>query len=77
MNEALTQREFDGWREQDDEFKKDMRGFISTQTAVNLNVHGRVTSLETARQQDAIKLGIFSTVVSGVGAVLAALWRLK
>jgi hypothetical protein len=75
MEQPLSQAVFDVWKEGDERFKQDMRDHIAAQTKVNFDYHGRIVSLETFRQNDAIKLGIFSTFVSAVFGALAAMWR--
>ena len=47
----LTQREFDTWRESDDAFKAEVRGFIGIQTATNLGTEGRLTAVEVQQQK--------------------------
>ena len=51
MDTPLTQREFDTWRQEDHAFKSELRGFMTTQTTINLDVEGRVSTVE-AKQED-------------------------
>ena len=77
MDAPLTQREFDTWRAGDETFKRELRMFISTQTAINLDIEGRVSTL-AAKQDDCEALTNrratwVSTVVSAlIGALITA-----
>lgn len=73
--EPLSREVFDVWRESDAKFKEQLLSHVETQAQINIKVEGRLASLETYRQTDAVKLGIFSTVVSAIIGALAAVWR--
>lgn len=51
MTEPLTKDTFDVWRESDNQFKDEMRGFITIQTALNLATEKRMSAVET-KQED-------------------------
>lgn len=63
---ALTQREFDTWRESDTQFKATILQHIEDQGALNLKSEGRITALET-------NLGRIGTFAGWVSALVAAL----
>ena len=82
MDAPLTQREFDLWREGDDTFKHVMRGFINTQTALNLSVQGRLSTVE-AEQEECKEFtnrratwisGVVAAIIGSVGAWLATIF---
>jgi hypothetical protein len=69
--EALSQREFDLWREGDNEFKGEMRAFIAAQIKLNLGSEKRLTKLEeksdSGERRAAIITGLVSSIVGAVG----------
>ena len=72
-NEALSQREFDTWREGDTAFKQQMLEHMETQTTLNRQVEGRLSVVETQQGKSATKSATISTVVSAiVSGVVAA-----
>lgn len=75
MPEPLSREVFEVWRQADEKFKEQLQSHMETQASINLRVESRLSSLETYRQTDAVKLGIFSTVVSAIIGALAAIWR--
>lgn len=66
MSEPLSQQSFDLWREDDTAFKRRIETFIENQHRVNLNQENRTTALEEYRRRDAVRLGVFSSLVSAV-----------
>ena len=71
---ALSQREFDTWRESDETFKRQLTDYMQTQTELNLNIQGRVSGLEAHRDKSDTRTGIISSIVSAVvGAVVGAI----
>jgi len=65
-NDPLSQREFDLWREADEDFKRQMLEHVKGQGVVNLAMEKRVTTLETHREHAIISLGIFTSFVSAI-----------
>ena len=75
MDALLTQREFDSWRQEDHTFKQEIRAFITTQTAINLDIEGRVSTIHTKQdeceQTTNRRATWVSTIVSAaIGAVV-------
>jgi hypothetical protein len=74
--EALSQREFDTWRETDNEFKGEMRAFIAAQVALNLSSEKRMTRteerLDSGERRTAIITGLVSSIVGAVGGFFGA-----
>jgi hypothetical protein len=74
--EALSQREFDTWRETDNEFKGEMRAFIAAQVALNLASEKRLTRteerLDGGERRTAIITGLVSSIVGAVGGFFGA-----
>jgi ferric-dicitrate binding protein FerR (iron transport regulator) len=51
MAEALSQREFDTWRESDNEFKQEMRELLRGHAALHLATEGRLATLEANHEK--------------------------
>lgn len=63
---ALEQREFDTWRQGDEQFKREIRRYIEVQTRVNLDVEGRVSAVETSIEEMDSTHGRRTTWISSV-----------
>ena len=63
---ALSQREFDTWRESDETFKRQLTDYMQAQTELNLDVQGRVSSLEAHKGKSDIRAGTISSIVSAI-----------
>ena len=79
---ALTQREFDTWREEDAAFKIELRSHIAAQALVNLDVEGRVSTIEAnvvkAEMSGSRRTTWLSAIVSAIVSGLVGLfvgWR--
>lgn len=73
MNEPLTQREFDTWRETDSLFKQQMLAHISNQTETNFGVERRVSMLEAHKDKSNTRVSVISSLVSAVvGGIVGA-----
>ena len=70
MNGALTQREFDTWRESDAELKRQIISHMEKQTEINLNVEGRLTVVEVEQKDCRAKVSRRSTFISGIVAAI-------
>lgn len=75
---ALEQREFDTWKQGDDQFKQEIRRYIEVQTQMNLDMEGRVSKVEAKITEVSEGHGRRTTWISGVvsaivGAVVGAL----
>ena len=76
----LSQREFDTWREDDRAFKDDMRAFMESQTRLNLDYEGRLSTVEakqddcesTINRRSGMIAGLVAAVIGGFGTWLAA-----
>jgi hypothetical protein len=73
-NEPLSQREFDLWREADEEFKRAVLKHVEAQVALNLASEQRLTKLETHREHAIISLGIFTSLVAAIVGGMAGLF---
>lgn len=67
---ALTQREFDTWRETDAELKRQIISHMENQTAINLVVQGRLTAVEIEQKDCRAKVSRRSSLISGVVAAI-------
>lgn len=67
----LSQREFDTWREDDREFKGEMRQFVAAQVSVNLTNERRISTIEEKQKSNDRKVVALTTVISS--AVTSAL----
>jgi hypothetical protein len=63
---ALSQREFDTWREDDKVFKDQVLVHMAAQVTLNLATHGRVTILETNQEKCRSKMVNTTTWLSAV-----------
>lgn len=78
--EALSQREFDTWKEEHDKKMDLVVGFIATQTSLNLATERRISTVETNQEKcksQAVNRttwvsAIVSAIVGGVSG-----WLLK
>lgn len=70
--EPLSQREFDSWRKTDDEFKRRVLDHVDDQTKRNLEIEGRMTSVESGELRNK-RVSISSVVAAIITAALAAL----
>lgn len=70
MSEALTQREFDTWREEDTAFKQEIRAYISVQSEINLGVERRLSTVETQHQKDVAHVSRRTTWISSIVAAI-------
>ena len=70
MDAPLSQREFDTWRESDTTFKEDIRQFMQLQTDINLNMEGRMSSVEgnyeQLEQRAITRIGLISSFIAAV-----------
>lgn len=74
---ALEQREFDTWRRADDQFKQDMRRYLETQTAMNLDIEGRLSTVEADAKEASEGHGRRTTWISAVvSAIIGGLFAL-
>jgi hypothetical protein len=73
--EPLSREVFEVWRDEDKRFKEQLLSHVETQAQLNLRIESRLSSLETYRQTDAVKLGIFSTIVSAIIGAFVSFWR--
>jgi hypothetical protein len=73
--EPLSKDVFEEWRKHDEQFKEEVREHLRAQLVMNIDHTSRIVSLETFRQNDVIKLGIFSTFTSAVFGFVASMWR--
>lgn len=76
--EALSQREFDTWREGDNDFKDEMRSFIAQQVQFNLGHERRLSTVEQTQTdcsaESTKRATIISTVVTSVISGLVAVF---
>lgn len=70
MEEPLTQREFDLWREADNQFKVRLEAFIDKQVEINEDAKVRLKALEVANDRSVMRTGLVATVVSGIGGTV-------
>jgi ferric-dicitrate binding protein FerR (iron transport regulator) len=79
MEQSLSQREFDTWREEDGKFKDEMRALLNSHQRLHLDAAGRMATLEAnqekcSQRSTAVSAGIASVIsafVSGVFVWLA------
>lgn len=72
---ALTQREFDTWRETDAQWKHIMLAHVEGQEKLNLVNEGRLTALETNQSRLGTIAGWISAIVAAiVGGITGAFW---
>lgn len=75
-NTPLTQREFDTWRETDEQFKNQMLGFCRTQTELNLRIEGRMSTIESKQEDtDATikrRTGLITALASAIATIATA-----
>jgi hypothetical protein len=73
----LTIEVFNMWREQHDKKIDHVVQFCDTQTAINLDIEGRVSSMEAKQEASLTRTTVISSVVAAIigagGAVLASL----
>ena len=69
----LTQREFDLWREGDEDLKRQLLDHMKEQTALNLKNEGRMSSIETRQDSSERRATVVATGFSTVMAALTAL----
>ena len=80
--QALTQREFDTWRQGDDAFKQQVLTHLQQQASVNLDVEGRVSTMEanvakveaSGSRRTTWLSAIVSAIVSGLVGLFVG-WR--
>lgn len=70
MDTLLSQREFDTWREEDRAFKADMRSFIEIQTRMNLDIEGRLSTVQAKQNECESSTNRRATWVSAVVSAL-------
>lgn len=51
MAEALSQREFDTWREGDEAFKAEMRQLLRDHASLHVSTEGRLSTLEATQEK--------------------------
>lgn len=71
VDNPLSQREFDTWRDADDTFKAEMRQFCAFQMNTNLTNEHRLTDVEASQKSNDRKVIAMTTVISS--AVTSAL----
>lgn len=76
MGPALSQREFDTWREQDNVFKQEMRQLMVSHAALHLTTENRLTKVESDQEKcksstAARALAVSSVVSALIGGVAA------
>ncbi len=77
MDALLTQREFDTWRESDNEFKGEMRAFIAAQVALNLSTEKRVATVETRLENGERRVAIITGLISSIGGAVGGFFGSK
>lgn len=70
MDAPLSQREFDTWRGEHDKKIDVLVGFIKDQTAINLDVEGRVSDVEARQAECAESVSRRTTWISAVVAAV-------
>lgn len=78
--DALSQREFDTWREGDAEFKARVLGHLETQHELNLRMEGRISTVEAQQEKCAESVSRRTTWISAIvasvsGTIVGWLWR--
>jgi hypothetical protein len=75
MDAALTQREFDTWREGDEAFKQEMRQLMFAHADLHRETEGRLSVLETNQKKQTTQTVNRTTWVSAiVSAIVGGLF---
>jgi ferric-dicitrate binding protein FerR (iron transport regulator) len=75
MDAALTQREFDTWREGDEAFKQEMRQLMMLHADLHRKVEGRISTLEANHKKQTTQAVNRTTWVSAiVSAIVGGLF---
>jgi hypothetical protein len=74
MEQPLSQREFDLWREADNDFKQQVLTHVQGQIALNLQSEGRMKAIEIRQDSSERRATLVATGFSTVMAALAALF---
>ena len=69
-DQALSQREFDSWKELDGEFKQRMRTHIQQQANSNIRLHERLATVEAKQDEYA---GASNRKVTWISSIISAL----
>lgn len=75
MATPLSREVWEQWKESDEQHKQRLEKFMDSQQDLNTDIERRLTQLETFRQTDAVKLGIFASIISSLAGAIVAWWR--